>query len=78
MSELPVSESFILTMCGIITGFIGATLTYCLRSRCSEIKCCGIYCKREVIPPNELNSATIRIPSSQVQVAVGSGSADGV
>ena len=70
MSEtLPVSESFILTLCGILTGFIGATLTFCLKSRCSEIKCCGIYCKREVIPASNLNDVSIQIPQSSVRVS---------
>ena len=54
--DLPVSESFILTTFGIITGFIGATLTFCLKSRCSEIKCCCVYCKRDVIPASEINN----------------------
>lgn len=70
MSEtLPVSESFILTLCGILTGFVGATLTFCLKSRCSEIKCCGIYCKREVIPASNLNDVSIQIPQSSVRVS---------
>lgn len=53
--SMPVSESFLLTAFGIITGFIGATLTFCLKSRCSEIKCCCVYCKRDVIPAAEIN-----------------------
>lgn len=70
MSEtLPVSESFILTLCGILTGFVGATLTFCLKSRCSEIKCCGVYCKREVIPATNLNDVSIEIPQSSVRVS---------
>ena len=67
MSELPVSESFILTSFGILTGFIGAVLTYCLKSRCSEIKFCGVYCKREVLTGNELNDVSIEIPQQQIR-----------
>ncbi len=55
-STLPISESFILTAFGIVTGFIGATLTFCLKSRCSEIRCCCVYCKRDVIPAAEINN----------------------
>lgn len=69
MSELPVSESFILTLCGLMTGFLGATLTFLLKSRCSEIRCCGIYCKREVIPANELESVAIQVPQNSVRIA---------
>ncbi len=54
--SMPVSESFLLTAFGIITGFIGATLTFCLKSRCSEIKCCCVYCKRDVVPASEINN----------------------
>ena len=54
--SMPVSESFLLTAFGIITGFVGATLTFCLKSRCSEIRCCCLYCKREVIPASEINN----------------------
>ena len=69
MSELPVSESFILTLCGILTAFVGATLTFCLKSRCSEIKFCGVYCKREVIPASELDNVSIEIPQTALRVA---------
>ena len=55
-TTLPISESFILTAFGIITGFVGATLTFCLKSRCSEIRCCCVYCKRDVIPASEINA----------------------
>ncbi len=55
-TTLPISESFILTAFGIITGFVGATLTFCLKSRCSEIRCCCVYCKRDVIPAAEINA----------------------
>ena len=54
--SMPVSESFLLTAFGIITGFVGATLTFCLKSRCSEIRCCCLYWKREVIPASEINN----------------------
>ncbi len=65
--SLPVSESFLLTACGIVTGFLGATLTFCLRSRCSEIKCCCIYCKREVLSATEMENATIEIPQTTIR-----------
>lgn len=65
--SLPVSESFLLTAFGIVTGFLGATLTFCLRSRCSEIKCCCVYCKREVLPPEDLENAVIEIPQTTIR-----------
>ena len=67
-STLPISESFILTAFGVVTGFVGATLTYCLKSRCSEIRCCCVYCKREVLAASELDNATIEIPQSAMRL----------
>ena len=61
--SLPVSESFILTVVGILTGFVGAVLTFCLRSRCSSIKCCCVECVRDVVPTNDIGSVSIEMPT---------------
>lgn len=65
MSELPVSEAFIIALLGGLTGVLGMSLTCCLKSRCSHIKMCCIECDREVIPVTELNSVIVR-PTSAV------------
>ncbi len=44
------NETFLLTIVATISGIIGLLLQSCLKSRCSEIKCCGLFCKREPIP----------------------------
>ena len=38
-----------LTIVGLVIGCIGGVLTYFLRSRCSEIRCLGLFCKRQVL-----------------------------
>jgi len=48
MSELPVSETFLIGCIGLIGGMCGGFLTFLLRSRCSKIKCCCIECERVV------------------------------
>ena len=55
MSELPISESFLITIIAAIGTLIAGILACALKSRCSRIKCCCIECDRIVIPPSELN-----------------------
>lgn len=44
------NETFLLTIVATISGIIGLLLQSCLKSRCSEIKCFGLFCKREPLP----------------------------
>lgn len=53
--------SFFLTLFGVLTGVVGLIFTYFLRSRCTEIKCFGLFCKRK---PLDLDIADIEITSS--------------
>lgn len=46
------NETFLLTIVATISGIIGLLLQSCLKSRCSEIKCFGLFCKREPLPPD--------------------------
>ena len=47
-------STFLLTLVGVVgTGF-GVLLTYFLKSRCEEIKCACIYCKRKVLEPSQV------------------------
>ena len=39
--------AWLLTVIGLLTGCVGATLTYFLKSRCKRIKVCGLSCDRE-------------------------------
>ena len=44
------NETFLLTIVATVSGIIGLLLQSCLKSRCSEIKCFGLFCKREPLP----------------------------
>jgi len=59
MSELPVSESFLIGCIGLLAGMCGGFLTFLLRSRCSKIKCCGIECER-VVPTETPEAIEVR------------------
>ena len=61
MSELPVSEGFLLSAGAMLVGVIAGCLSCILKSRCSSIKCCGIELKRDVIPPSSLDSVNVEM-----------------
>ena len=44
--------TFFLTLIGAVGGGIGVLLTYCLKSRCTKIKFCGLGCTRTPVPLN--------------------------
>jgi len=62
-SFLEKNSTFILTLFGIVSTGIGIVLTYFLKSRCTEIKCFGLFCKRQ---PLELDVSDIEITSTSV------------
>ena len=62
MSELAVSEGFIIAMFGGFSALITGILMCVLKSRCSRIKCCCLECDRNVIPSSELNSIRVELP----------------
>ena len=47
-------NSFVLTLCGLVGTATGVVLTYFLKSRCEEIRCFCIYCKRKVLEQREI------------------------
>jgi hypothetical protein len=53
-------SSFIITVIGVVSGSIGVVLTYFLKSRCTEIKCWGFFCRRK---PLETDIETINVES---------------
>ena len=65
MSELPVSESFMITIFAGFAGVLAGVLACGLKSRCSRIKCCCIECDRNVIPPDQLNNVRVELPMPQ-------------
>lgn len=59
---LPVwfDDTFILALIGLTGGGLGYLLMFCLKSRCSDVECCCIKCKRQVLTGTELNQVTIQ------------------
>jgi len=53
-------SSFVITIIGVVSGSIGVVLTYFLKSRCTEIKCFGLFCRRK---PIETDIETISVAS---------------
>jgi hypothetical protein len=64
MSELPLSEGFLLTVFGMFIGCFSGALACILKSRCTRISCCGVSIERNVIPPNDLQNVSVDIPTS--------------
>ena len=63
MSELPVSEGFIIAIFGGLGATLAGILACGLKSRCSRIKCCCIECDRDVIPASNLPDVRVEIPT---------------
>jgi len=66
MSELalPISEGALLSGLAMFFAGCAGCLSCILKSRCSEIKFCGITIKRDVIPATELNNVQISTTQS--------------
>ena len=54
--------TWLITVIGLFSACIGAILTYFLKSRCTEIKCLGLSCKRQVI---DLANNEVEVTSAQ-------------
>ena len=44
-----VSEATLVTLVGMVGGGLGTLLVYFLKSRCTEVDCCCMKCKRDVL-----------------------------
>ena len=71
MSLLSGSEVFMLIMAGIsfLGACVGVTYSFILRSRCTEIACCGAACKRDVLPPDGATLDTSSLQHIAARVA---------
>jgi hypothetical protein len=57
-------DTFMLTFFGLLGTGVGVLLTYCLRSRCTKIKLCGLQCDREPIDLHVTDLQTEHSPST--------------
>ncbi len=53
------NDGFILTFAGMLGGGLSLCLVCILKSRCEYIKCCGVECRRNVIPASELRNVVV-------------------
>jgi len=44
-----ITEATLITIIGMTGGGVGTLLVYFLKSRCTEIECCCMKCKRDVL-----------------------------
>ena len=63
---MPIVEAFTITELGIFIGTIfasiGGLLLSIQKSRCTNIKCCGCICEREVFPAEDEVGLEMGIP----------------
>ena len=65
------SEVFMLIMAGIsfLGACVGITYSFILRSRCTQISCCGASCTRDVLPADQSQLVTGVNQKNQTAVA---------
>ena len=57
-SFIEKNSAFLLTVLGMVGGVVASMLTFCVKSRCTTIKCWGMECVRDVI---KLDTADVKI-----------------
>ena len=60
---------WLLTVIGLLTGCIATMLSYFLKSRCKNIKCCGAECVREVVTLEARDARVSLSGGSQTEVS---------
>ena len=63
-TQLPVSESLILTALGMIGACCAGILSCILKSRCTKISCGCFSIERDVIPASEINNVQVNTTTS--------------
>ena len=62
--------TWLLTLVGVGTSFVGALLAYFLKSRCKKVKCLCIQCEREVVQLEPQTVAVTTETTSNLQEGV--------
>lgn len=61
-------STFVVTSLSLVGAGLGVLLTFCLKSRCSKIKCCGLECQRQPIP---LDPQNVNLDNNAVNIEQG-------
>ncbi len=56
--------TFLISFFGLLGAGIGYVLIFCLKSRCSEINCCGCKIVRTPIPLDQLGNVNLEMPNN--------------
>lgn len=65
-SWLEKHESFVLTLTASLSALFGMLLTYCLKSRCTSIRCCGLSCERVPLHLDSNVNSNVNLNVSEV------------
>ncbi len=60
------NSAFLLSIVGILGVCGSAILRFILKSRCKNIKCCGCYIERDVIPASQIEFSSPASAQNQV------------
>ena len=58
------NSGFLLTVAGILSACCGGFLAFILKSRCTEIECCCIKFKRDVLDLSKVDTKALEVPMS--------------
>jgi hypothetical protein len=60
--------AFLLSFFGLLGGGVSYILIFCLKSRCSEISCCGCKLIRTPLPVEQLNQVNLDLNQPNVEI----------
>ncbi len=63
---IETNGAFLLSFFGLLGGGISYILIFCLKSRCSEISCCGCKLVRTPIPLEQLGNVNLELPNNNI------------
>ena len=63
---LEKNSAFFLSLAAMLGACFGVLLQYLRASRCRTIKCCGMECERDVLPPDQamVDTSAVEMRSS--------------
>ena len=61
-------STFVMTALSLVGAGLTVLLTFCLKSRCSRVRCCGLSFERQPIPIDSINDVSLENASAQPTV----------
>lgn len=66
---IQTNEGFLLTVTATLSAMFGLLLNTCIKSRCTEIKICGLTCLRNPIPADQIDEIRVEADQPNAQTA---------